>query len=113
MTERDLADVVALALELPPREVVRAVLPLADDDVVTGRGGAELGRDQSGSRRQRRDQRDVCGVGAHEPSRLHPGVVRGLFTADKVQADRDPLVDRVVVGPRQLALASPTAAVLK
>ena len=105
--ERDLADVVALALEQPPREVVRAVLPLPDDDVLAGGRGAELGRDQPGRRRHRRDQRHVRGVGAHETGRLRPGVVRGLLAAGEVQAVRDPVVDRFVVGPGQRVAGEP------
>ncbi len=105
--ERDLADVVALALEQPPREVVRAVLPLPDDDVVAGGRGAELRRDQAGRRRHRRDQRNVRGVGPHETGRLRPGVVRGLLAAGEVQAVRDPVVDGFVVGPGQRVAGEP------
>ena len=98
VAERDLTDVVALAGQLPPGEVVRAVLPLPDHDVVARAGWAELGSNQAGGRGHRRDQRDVGGGGADQPRHRRPGVVGGLFAAAVVEAGGCPLVDELVVG---------------
>ncbi len=59
VAERDLADLVALIGEQPPREMVRAVLALADHNVLTTAGGSELRSDESRCGRHRRDQSNV------------------------------------------------------
>ena len=86
VAERHLPDVVALAGELPPREVVRAVLALPDDDVLARGRRAELGGDQTGRRRHRRDQRDVGGVGADQPRHRRSCRAGGPLAADVVEA---------------------------
>ncbi len=50
IAERDLAHLVAAALQLPPGEMVRAVLLRADDEVLARTRGDELRRDEAGRR---------------------------------------------------------------
>jgi hypothetical protein len=101
-TERHLANVIALALELTPGEVIRAVLPLTDDDVLTRRRGIQLSCDKSSRRRDRRDEGHINRVGADDSRGEHSCIVRRLLPECEVQAARDPRVDDTVVGPRQV-----------
>ena len=55
IAERDLADVVALLGEQALREVVRAVLAFADHEILSRTGWSELGGDEPGCSRHRRD----------------------------------------------------------
>ncbi len=98
VAEGHLAHVVPLVDELAPGEVVGAVLPLADDDVLARRGRTELGADETRHRRERGDQGHVRRLGADQPGDGGPGGVGGPFALGEVEPLRAPAVDRAVVG---------------
>lgn len=98
VAEGDLAHVVPLGLELAPGEVVRAVLPLPDDDVLARAGRPELGGHEARHRREGRDQRDVAGVRTDQPGDGGACSVGGALTLREVEALLGPSVDDPVVG---------------
>ena len=103
VAERDLADVVALAREQSPREVIRAVLAFADHDVLPVFGPAELGRHQTGRTRHRRDQGDIGPVGADQRGDCSSSALARKFATGVVETRGGPLVDVVVIGVNQRA----------
>ena len=101
VAEGDLTDVVSLAGQLTPGEVVRAVLPLSDHDVVAPGGRAELRSNQPAAQ-------DTKGISAMSV----PSAPISLATAERasfgwplpaavVDADSCPLIDELVVGVRE------------
>ena len=88
VAEGHLAHVVPLVDELAPGEVVGAVLPLADDDVLARRGRTELRADETRHRRERGDERDVRRLGPDQPGDGGPRRVGGPFALGEVEALR-------------------------
>ena len=107
VVKRDLADLVALAGQLPPREVVRAVLLLADHDVLGARCLTQLRGHQACRGRHRRDQRNIRPVRTHQSGHRRSGVLGSGLPADEVEAVRRPLAHERVVGVRHRPARQP------
>ncbi len=98
----NLANLVPLPRKEAPREVVRAVLALADHDVVPAARRAELGCHEAGSGGHRRDQRNIGGVGTDEGRGRGPRALASSLTADIVQRSLRPIVEEAAVAGNSL-----------
>ncbi len=107
VAERDLADLVALLGEQPPREMVRAVLAFADHHVLSAAGGSELCGHEPRRGRHRRDQRNVGSIGAHQCCDRGPRSFRSCFPADVVETGHRPFVDVAMVRRGQCLARQP------
>ena len=97
VSERDLPNLVSLARQQPPRIVIRAVLALADHDVVPPARGAELCSHQAGRGGHRRDQGDVGTFGANQIGDRSPGALARGLASGVVQTSLRPVVDVTVI----------------
>ena len=88
VAERHLANLIPFGSEQPPREMVRAVLALADDNVLPALGRGELRSDEAGSCGHRRDQGDIGRVCSDQRRNRDPSALSCGLTGDVVERAR-------------------------
>src|SRR3954454_20114120 len=85
IAERHLAHLVSLASEQAPGEMVRAVLTLANDDVLPGTRRSELRRNQTGRRRYRSNQSDVRWIGPEQTGHPDACAFSGVLPSNPIR----------------------------